>query len=644
MNTRIIKLFISFVFLGTGALFIMSLSSFNDGNHAYHESVKMLKADLEGYEKAVRAFEKRCQQGDETSIRRFYFNDLRPALKRNEWVLAYFDAEAYTKWINGAPLPKLEKNVPNPAVIQPNGFQTIDEWMGEEEGDLQELMRLSEMLTEKSQAILKIIRKMPYHERHFFEAARTQILRIYTLGITGFDAPGSLNSLPDAQVSLHGLQQWLGLYQSEGEKKWSQGYSTLMYAFENGLKSLGESDFETFDRARFYKECIQPIYTGIYQFQKALGVETSSEVDNSTPSINPFAEHLFSSDFLNLDYYMEMPPSAQFSQRKALGQLLFFDPVLSFNAQRSCASCHQPEYAFTEPRAKSLANEEGKTIARNAPGLINAVYAQDFFYDLRTGRLQDQIEHVVFSHDEFNMHYDSIVKRLKISSEYQELFKEAFPELKNESTSQYSINVAIASYLSTLTDWNTPFDRYMRSEQTLDQDAIAGFNLFMGKAACATCHFPPTFAGLVPPAYEENESEVLGITVNADFNHPQADEDPGRYASGKPIDRYDFYKNSMKTTTVRNAAFTAPYMHNGSLSTLEELIEFYNKGGGAGMGLDIPHQTLSSDPLDLSDLEKKQLIAFIHSLGNNPFKKDAPPKLPQMDDARFANRISGGSY
>jgi cytochrome c peroxidase len=136
----------------------------------------------------------------------------------------------------------------------------------------------------------------------------------------------------------------------------------------------------------------------------------------------------------------------------------------------------------------------------------------------------------------------------------------------------------------------------------------------MGKAACATCHFAPVFNGTVPPFYIESESEVLGITVGLDSINPKLDDDLGRVANGMNLDKHWFFRNSFKTVTVRNIELTAPYMHNGSFNTLEEVIDFYNLGGGKGMGLNVENQTLSDAPLGLNRREKADLVAFLKTL------------------------------
>jgi cytochrome c peroxidase len=139
--------------------------------------------------------------------------------------------------------------------------------------------------------------------------------------------------------------------------------------------------------------------------------------------------------------------------------------------------------------------------------------------------------------------------------------------------------------------------------------AANGFTLFMGKAKCGTCHFMPLFNGVVPPHFSKMESEVIGVpqTNRAPFT---LDADEGKYRfTQSPIHRFAF-----KTPTLRNIALTAPYMHNGVYKTLEEVVEFYDKGGGAGLDIPLPSQTLPAEPLHLTKEEKNALIQFLHSL------------------------------
>lgn len=142
----------------------------------------------------------------------------------------------------------------------------------------------------------------------------------------------------------------------------------------------------------------------------------------------------------------------------------------------------------------------------------------------------------------------------------------------------------------------------------LNRQEIRGFNLFMGKARCGTCHYMPLFKGTLPPRYTQMETEVIGVPGPGEKK--DIDEDMGRYG----IVPASFLQHAFKTTTVRNSARSAPYMHNGVFSSLQDLINFYNNGGGAGLGLKIGNQTLAADSLHLDGTETDALIAFIKSL------------------------------
>ncbi|MBK9018350.1 MAG: hypothetical protein IPM82_32280 [Saprospiraceae bacterium] len=305
-----------------------------------------------------------------------------------------------------------------------------------------------------------------------------------------------------------------------------------------------------------------------------------------------------------------------------------------------------PEKAFTDGLPKSLAADGQHSLLRNSPSLVNAVYADQYFWDLREPRLDRQMLHVVLSEDEFNTDYPEILEKLGQSAEYQRLFAEAYPEQPQYQLSTYSISDALSAYVASLTDFDSPFDQYVQGKTgVLDPAAHRGFNLFMGKAACGTCHFAPVFNGTVPPTYLESESEVLGITATADTLHPSLDADLGRFANGMPDVKADFLKTSFKTVTVRNAELTAPYMHNGAFKTLEEVVDFYNRGGGKGLKLDVPYQTLPFDELKLTKAEQADLVAFMKSLTGDMSKFEAPTGLPVFEGKSAWNeRKIGGDY
>jgi cytochrome c peroxidase len=173
------------------------------------------------------------------------------------------------------------------------------------------------------------------------------------------------------------------------------------------------------------------------------------------------------------------------------------------------------------------------------------------------------------------------------------------------------IEAALSAYLTTLQPMNSPFDRFIAGDrQALSSKQKKGFNLFMGKAQCGTCHFAPLFNGTTPPFFNRSEYEVLGVPGLKASASKIPDEDLGRYEL-YPISAY---RRAFKTPTVRNALQTAPYMHNGCFKTLQAVLDFYNQGGGAGIGLASPEQTLSEKKLQLSPDEIGDIIAFIGSL------------------------------
>ena len=436
---------------------------------------------------------------------------------------------------------------------------------------------------------------------------RLQLVRIFSMGITGFDTPGSLNAIPETESSLIGLKE----YFSENYKN-----EIINNLFEGAISNIQNAkSFENFDRLEFLKKYIDPLYKNLGRLQNPKNTPSLSK----TTSWNPQSTSIFAADFLNPYFFSGLKKEEDNAEMKNLGKTLFYDASLSNNGQLSCVSCHNPDKAFTDNVPQSLSNVQGKTVLRNAPTLLNSVYADRYFYDLRAFTLEQQAEHVIFNEDEFNTAYSDILKKLNSDENYAKKFKNVFG--KGEITRE-KFSKALASYVLSLTSWNSKFDKYVRNEsENLSSEEKNGFNLFMGKASCATCHFAPTFSGLVPPFFSENETEILGVLQDPNAKIKTLDGDQGRIANKIISEEAWIYEKSFKTTTVRNAEFTGPYFHNGAYETLEEVIDFYNEGGGAGIGLNVVNQTLAPDKLDLTETEKKELIAFIKTLSDtNSYK------------------------
>jgi len=531
----------------------------------------------------------------------------RLSYKRSEFFLAFHYPEYCKEHLNGAPLMQIEKEGTLPKVIDPEGLQVLDEMVFAENPAVEKsnIAALAKKLASNYGLLLGGIQGNTLGGSYGITAMRLQLVRITSMGITGFDTPGSLNALPEAVASLEGMKAFfIQDYKQAGAN------SDIITAFDGAITQLKNTrSFNSLDRLAFIKNYIDVLYAKLGR----LDASTPDFLKN-TSAWNTRSNSVFAADFLDPYYFSALKKDEDSPQLRTLGKTLFYDSLLSNDNQVSCASCHNPQMAFTDGVAKSASNVQGKTVLRNAPTLLNTVYADRYFYDLRAFTLEQQAEHVIFNRDEFNTAYSAIIKKLMANNNYANQFKQVFG---SNSINRENLSKALASYVLSLQSFNSDFDKYIRGEITnIAQPVKNGFNLFMGKANCATCHFAPTFSGLVPPLYNENESEILGVLENPTAKNLKLDTDMGRLGNRISTEHSWIYEKSFKTTTVRNAALTAPYFHNGAYTTLEEVIDFYNNGGGGGMGFNVKNQTLAPDKLNLTQSEKNDLIAFITSLND----------------------------
>ncbi len=315
-----------------------------------------------------------------------------------------------------------------------------------------------------------------------------------------------------------------------------------------------------------------------------------------------------------------------------LGKLLYFDPRLSGDGSVSCATCHDPAHGWAKKRVMSPAYPENKHF-RHSPTVLNVAYNTLMFWDGRVKTLEEQAEKPILSPFEMNMNYDLLEERLEAIPEYRKLFKEAFPG-DRDPVNIKNVAKAIAAFERTIVCNDSPFDRYMRGDKgAMDEEQIRGMKLFVGKAGCVQCHNGPNFTDNkfhvtgVPKNRVEDEPLVAAtrnfVLRQAGFRNPEKiDRDLGRFfLTGKSKD-----KGSFKTPTLRNVSLTPPYMHNGVFKTLEEVVEFYNKGGG-----DVPNKDRRLKPLNLTEEEKYALVAFLEALTceNVPFIEE--PELPPYE-------------
>ncbi|WP_339838143.1 cytochrome c peroxidase [uncultured Maribacter sp.] len=540
----------------------------------------------------------------------------RLAYKGVEFIFDYYQTSYNGTYINGAPLPKVKDHFEAGKVIEPCGLQALDEAVYNEASkeNFQHIKVLANELRVRVDFISIIHLPIHLKSSQIIECIRSGMVRIFTLGVTGFDTPGSVNAMQESYVSLQSMKTTFLHFEKGIYSEAKDEFNTIKKLFEKGGKLLNSNiEFNDFDRMLFLKEVVNPLYAGLLEFQNLNNIKIELYKKHAQ---DYKTKNIFDINFLKTNFYSELvylpldnPKTIQ------LGKLLFEDPQLSNANKISCLTCHDPNKGFTDGLPKSESNREGFFTARNSPTVINAGYSTRYFWDMREFNLEKQVTHVIDDNLEFNTNFNTIIEKLKRNSNYIKLFEEAYGDIRREDINERSISNAIAAYVNSLKSFNSEFDKYVRNEiNEYPENAKRGFNLFMGKGACGSCHFAPVFNGTIPPFYLESESEVLGITQGFDSINPKLDKDLGRIANGLKADEHPFFKNSFKTVSVRNIGLTAPYMHNGLFDTLDDVLEFYNLGGGAGMGLEVENQTLSDVPLNLSKQEIKDIIAFMESL------------------------------
>ena len=300
-----------------------------------------------------------------------------------------------------------------------------------------------------------------------------------------------------------------------------------------------------------------------------------------------------------------------------LGKILFFDKRLSADDTISCATCHDQEKGFADGRVIAVGIKERKG-TRNSPTVLNAAFFDTQFWDGRVITLEEQAKQPIINPNEMGMpSHDALVEKISNISEYKTAFQAIFG---TEKITIDHIARAIASFERTLISFNAPFDRFIAGEKdAISASAQRGWKLFQGKARCITCHeFNRSY-----PFFSNNKFHNVGVAMKGkDFEflarkaassgadpsalvQEEASAELGRYLVTKePKDIGAF-----KTSGLRNIALTAPFMHDGSESTLESVVEFYNKGG-------VPNPNLDGGirPLNLSEDEKKDLVVFMKSL------------------------------
>ena len=569
-----------------------ALSAFKENNAAFGSSSLALKTAVS------------LLSGKDTAAvlkARLALKQSRMDYKRIEFFMDYFFESSSLIYNRPA---KVEVDEPYMEYQEPSGFQVMEAMLFDDDpfSHKKALMEQAELLASSAADLDALLYGFEGTDKELLESVRLELVKVITLSITGYDAPELKSGIEESYQSVFAIRQVLQPYLAYGQSDLSSQLSENLGKTLDYLKA--HPDFDSFNRMEFLSTYALPLQEQLGKFITALSLSF-----NQKSSLNYGAKHIFSKEAIPAEAFTAMGTSK--SLKAALGKKLFFENALSGNLKRNCSSCHRPDQYFCDGLKTSLAFDGKTFVQRNAPTLLYAGFQYAQFWDGRVKTLTEQIKAVIANPLEMNGNHAVVLAGLNKSNIYKAEFLKAFPASGADPVSMKNLSDALAAYLMELAPMNSSFDRYIAGDKkAMNASEVEGFNLFMGKAQCGSCHFAPLFNGLIPPLYKRTEYEILGTPANDDLKHPKKDTDSGRFGFF-PI---EYYLAAFKTPTVRNAAMTAPYMHNGVFKDLNKVVEFYNQGGGAGLHLNQPQQTLSTKPLHLSDDEVKKIVAFMESL------------------------------
>jgi cytochrome c peroxidase len=477
-----------------------------------------------------------------------------------------------------------------------------------------------------------------YH--HFFLCNRLYLLNLAAIYTTAFECPNTEQVIPELWAMLTNVKDiYPAFNQSFPNTPLSGSYLALYDNMIDYVQNQSQS-FDQFDRFTFIKDYVNKLYGMNQELIRQYNVRSRSNMDYALNKTNTsiFYKNLYQGQNVK-GIFHRVKDQEILSEIEHVGKLLFYDPILSGNNKRSCVSCHNSTQFFTDTTVFAAPQFDRKTeLRRNTPTLVNATFNHLIMADGKHISLQSQIKGVITDPFEMGGNEQDVLRKVLSCSEYQKAFKKFMVHTPQEKEITIEhIASAITLYYSKFSQHYSPFDEAMHQEKPLHMQAIKGFNLFMGKAACATCHFVPQFNGVKPP-YVGSEFEVIGVYDRKNKNLLSGDK--GRYVVNPATETL----HAFRTGTVRNASRTKPYMHNGAIANLDELIDFYDTGGGQGRGLDVPNQTLAPDSLHLSKDEKQQLVRFIESLNEDVPFEIPPGQLPLSKNKTLNTRKVGGEY
>jgi cytochrome c peroxidase len=608
----------------------------------YFKSISDLGTGFNNLEKVIEQSDASNSNGKKAILAELY--KCRKELKKSDFWTRYLDANAYRS-LNG-PLPvewetEVFEKFEKPHRREGYGLSIIENMIDSNKTDKESLKKV----ILPSVAVMSVYKADSTTANlitfdHFFLCNRLFLLNLAAIYTTGFECPNNDSIIPELRAMLVGAGDIYASYNNSfAQYPLREEY---LETFSNLRKFVDSqpTDIQQFDHYTFIRDYVNPLFALNQEYIREYKANSSSLNDYS---LNNNANSIFDKDLYNgqnaLGIYSNVKDRKVITRIKEIGKMLFYDPILSGNNERSCASCHKPTECFTANSLRTALNfDRRSSLPRNTPSLVNVIHNHLLMLDGKQISLQGQARGVITNPNEMGSTEEETVRKVLSCKEY----KDAFEKFKNytynnkEVTFDHIIS-AITAYEDDFSDFIAPFDDMVDKKKEATDKCKKGFNLFMGKAQCGTCHYVPEFSGVRPP-FIESEFEVIGVP--ADSKATALDADSGR------ADIYfsDEMFHAFRTNTIRNSGYTKPYMHNGVFATMQEVLDFYNAGGGAGKGVEVPNQTLSARPLHLSNDEMAELLTFIKSLDEDVPVEIPPSHLPVSNDKNLNSRKTGGIY
>lgn len=633
-----------FIFIITGFVFISfkNTDNINPYLRGYRERISIFQQQQEELFQFIKNSD---LSSDESKVLiRSKINETRLVLKNVDIWFRYLNPIAYKK-ING-PLPvewetEVFEKFEKPYKREGAGLTLAGLYLDEDKLESKKLLNfIQESISASGTYTADSITSHLVSPDHFFLCNRLFLLNLSAIYTTGFECPDTMRIIPELKSMLHAVYPIYQLF-NEGfpGTPFTDAYLSLFKEMMVFTKTQS-NHFSQFDHFTFIKKYVNPLFALNQEFIRKYHVSSRSYVDYSLTKTctSIFSKGLYQGQSTK-GIFLRITDENTLATIDKVGKLLFYDPILSGNNMRSCVSCHQSTSFLTDTStATSLQYNHKDRLARNTPSLLDVPYNHLLMLDGKHISMKDQAMAVITSPQEMGADADDVLKKVLSCKEYKKTFTNLlkYTPQEKEITLEH-ITSALSFYYSKFSKYDAPFDEAMNTTKELDPIAKKGFNVFMSKAQCATCHFVPQFNGVKPP-YVGSEFEVLGVPQ--DTMYRAMSKDKGRYELNAAKET----AHAFRTGTIRNVENTKPYMHNGVFTNLDQVIDFYDAGGGSGKGLFVDNQTLSGDSLHLTKDEKKQLRAFISSLTERVDFEAAPTQLPASSITTLNKRKVGGNY